>query len=87
MNLHYVPLPKSYIDQVYNDIKDEIGRSVHFVGVKSLVKLHFKRIKLIYFAISINMVVLMGICIVLRTLQEEEWISQQDRKIQVAMMI
>ena len=45
MNLHYVPLAKPYIDQVHIDIKDEIGRSVPFVGGKTLVKLHFKRIK------------------------------------------
>ena len=45
VNLHYVPLAKSYIDQVHIDIKDEIGRSVPFVGGKTLVKLHFKRIK------------------------------------------
>ena len=59
VNLHYVPLAKSYIDQVHIDIKDEIGRSVPFVGGKTLVKLHFKRIKkLIHLAISINMMVL-----------------------------
>ena len=45
VNLHYVPLAKSYIDQVHIDIKDEIGRSVLFDGGKTLVKLHFKRIK------------------------------------------
>ena len=45
VNLHYVPLAKSYIDQVHIDIKDEIGRSIPFVGGKTLVKLHFKRIK------------------------------------------
>ena len=45
VNLHYVPLAKSYIDQVHIDIKDEIGRSVPFVGGKTLVKLHFKRIQ------------------------------------------
>ena len=45
VNLHYVPLAKSYIDQVHIDIKDEIGRPVPFVGGKTLVKLHFKRIK------------------------------------------
>ena len=45
VNLYYVPMAKSYIDQVYIDIKDEIGRSVPFVGGKTLVKLHFKRIK------------------------------------------
>ena len=32
VNLHYVPLAKSYIDQVHIDIKDEIGRSFPFVG-------------------------------------------------------
>ena len=45
VNLHYVPLAKSYIDQVHIDIKDEIGRSVPFVGWKTLVKLLFKCIK------------------------------------------
>ena len=45
VKLHYAPLAKSYIDQVYIDIKDEIGKSVPFVGGKTLVKLHFKRIK------------------------------------------
>ena len=38
--------------------KIKVARSVSFFGGKLLVKLHFKRIKLIYFAISINMVVL-----------------------------
>ena len=45
VNLHYVPLAKSYIHQVHIDIKDEIGRSFPFVCGKTLVKLHFKRIK------------------------------------------
>ena len=45
VNLHFVPLAKSYIDQVHIDIKDEIGRSVPFVGGKTLAKLHFKRMK------------------------------------------
>ena len=45
VNLHCVPLAKSYIDQVYVDIKDKIGSSVPFVCGKTLVKLHFKRIK------------------------------------------
>ena len=45
VNLHYVPLAKSYLDQVHIDIKDKIGRSVLFVGGKTLVKSHFKRIK------------------------------------------
>ena len=45
VNLHYVHLAKSYIDQIHIDIKDEIGRSFPFVGGKTLVKLHFERIK------------------------------------------
>ena len=45
MNLYYVTLAKSHIDQVLIDIKYEIGSSVPFVGGKTLVKLHFKRIK------------------------------------------
>ena len=47
VNLHCIPLAKSYIDQVYIDIKDEIGRSVPFVGGKTLVKLNFKHMKVI----------------------------------------
>ena len=38
VNLHYVHLAKSYIDQVYIDIKDEMVRPVPFVGGKTLVK-------------------------------------------------
>ena len=32
VKLHYVPMAKSCIDQVHINIKDEIGRSVPFVG-------------------------------------------------------
>ena len=53
VNLHYVPLAKFYIDQVHIDIKDEIGRSVLFVGGKTLVKLHFKRIKSLSILLSV----------------------------------
>ena len=35
MNLHYVPLAKSHIDQVHIDIKDEIGRSLPFHRIAS----------------------------------------------------
>ena len=38
VTLHCVPLAKSYIYDVYIDIKDETGKSVHFVGGKTLVK-------------------------------------------------
>ena len=59
MNLHYVPLAKSYIDQVHIDIKDEIGRSVLFVGGKNFSKITFQTYKkMIHFAISINMMFL-----------------------------
>ena len=51
MNLRYVALAKSYIYRVNIDIKDEIVRSVQFVGGKNLVELHFKLIK----HLSINM--------------------------------
>ena len=43
VNLHYVPVAKSYIDQIHIEIKDEIGRCVPFVGGKTLVKLHFRQ--------------------------------------------
>ena len=56
VNLHYVPLAKSYIDQVHIDIKDKIGRSVLFAGGKNFSKITFQTYKkLIHFAISINM--------------------------------
>ena len=56
VNLHYVPLAKSYIDQVYIDIKNEIGRSVPFVGGKNFSEITFQTYKkLIHFAININM--------------------------------
>ena len=62
MNLHYVPLAKSCVDQVHIDIKDEICRSVSFVGGKNFSKITFQTYKnLIIFVFSINMVVLIDI--------------------------
>lgn len=41
-NLHYVPVAKSFIDQVHISIKTATGKSVPFMTGKSLVKLHFR---------------------------------------------
>lgn len=45
LNLHYVPLGKSYIDQVYITIKGDTGEDISFVTGKTLVKLHLRKIK------------------------------------------
>ena len=42
-NLHYVPLAKSYFDEVTINIYGESGNPVHFTSGKSLVKLHFRK--------------------------------------------
>ena len=39
LNLHYVPVAKSFIDQVHISVK---GYDVPFITRKSLFKLHFK---------------------------------------------
>ena len=41
LNLHYVPVAKSYIDQVHISIKGDTGYDVPFITGKSLIKLHF----------------------------------------------
>lgn len=43
LNLHYVPLAKSYFDDISINIRGDTGELVHFAGGKSMVKLHFKR--------------------------------------------
>lgn len=42
VNLHYVPVAKSFIDQVHISIKGDTGLDVPFVIGKSLIKLHFR---------------------------------------------
>ena len=41
-NLHYVPVAKSFIDQVHISIKGDTGLDVPFITGKSLIKLHFR---------------------------------------------
>lgn len=42
---HYLPLVRHYIEKIDIDLRNEMGEYVPFVGGKSIVKLHFKRIK------------------------------------------
>ena len=42
-NLHYVPVSKYVIDQVYISIKTETGSKVPFVTGKTMIKLRFRR--------------------------------------------
>ena len=42
LNLHYVPVAKSYIDQVHISIKGGTGEDIPFITGKTLIKLHFK---------------------------------------------
>ena len=42
LNLHYVPVAKSYIDQVHISIKGDTGEDIPFITGKTLIKLHFR---------------------------------------------
>ena len=42
-NLHYVPVSKSFIDQVHISIKTETESNVLFVTGKSMIKLRLRR--------------------------------------------
>ena len=42
LNLHYVPVAKSFIDQVHISIKGDTSYDVPFITGKSLIKLHFR---------------------------------------------
>ena len=42
-NLHYVPVAKSYFDEVSINIYGDIGKIIQFTEGKSLVKLHFRK--------------------------------------------
>ena len=46
LNLHYVPVAKSFIDQVHISIKGDTGYDVPFITGRSLIKLHFRQRKL-----------------------------------------
>ena len=43
VNMHYVPVGKSYIDQVHISIKGDTGKNIQFSSGKTLIKLHFRR--------------------------------------------
>ena len=43
LNLHYVPVTRSFFDKVAVYIMGETGKEGHFENGKSLVKLHFRR--------------------------------------------
>ena len=43
VNVHYVPVAKSFIDQVQISIKGGTGEDVPFISGKTLVKLHFRQ--------------------------------------------
>ena len=42
VSMHYVPVAKSFIDQVNVSIKDDTGKDIPFVTEKTLIKLHFR---------------------------------------------
>ena len=42
LNLHYVPVAKSYTDQVHISIKGDTGEDSPFITGKTLIKLHFR---------------------------------------------
>ena len=43
VNLHYVSVAKSFIDQVQETIKGDTGNDVPFISGKTLIKLHFRQ--------------------------------------------
>ena len=45
VNVHYVPVAKSFIDQVHISIIGDTGENVPFISGKTLVKLHFRQIE------------------------------------------
>ena len=42
---HYIPVARQYIEKIDIDLRNELGEYVPFVGGKSIVKLHFQRMK------------------------------------------
>ena len=45
VNLHYLPVAKSFIDQVQVTIKGDTGNDVPFISGKTLIKQHFRQRK------------------------------------------
>ena len=43
LNLHYIPVSKSFFDEITVNIKGDTGKQIHFTHGKSMVKLHFRR--------------------------------------------
>ena len=43
LNLHYVPVNKSYFDEISINIRGDTGQLIQFSGGKSMVKLHFRK--------------------------------------------
>ena len=43
VNLHYLPVAKSFIDQVQVAIKGDTGNDVTFISGKTLIQLHFRQ--------------------------------------------
>jgi hypothetical protein len=43
LNLHYVPVSKSFFDEISIHISGDAEKEVHFTHGKSMVKLHFRR--------------------------------------------
>lgn len=43
LNLHYVPVAKSFIDEIYINIKGDNGEDIPFITGKTLIKLHFRQ--------------------------------------------
>ena len=43
VNLRYVPVVKSFIIQVYVNIKGDTGIDVSFISGRTLIKLHFRQ--------------------------------------------
>ena len=43
VNVHYVPVAKSYIHQVHISIKGDNGKDILFNSGKTLIKLHFRQ--------------------------------------------
>lgn len=45
LNLHYVPVSRSYFDEIEINIRGDTGDPIQFTQGKSMVKLHFRRKK------------------------------------------
>ena len=43
LNLHYIPIAKSEFETIHINIRGDTGKTIHFMGGKSIVKLHFRK--------------------------------------------